>query len=198
MQPVSLDQIVGLDRYEAIRDGFRRRIIDLKRNRRVPVGDCITFVFENHDTVLFQIQEMLRAERITDIDKIRAEIECYNQLIPRAGELSSTMLIEITEQERIRQRLLQLQGIESAVRLEVGELKVAGEFEAGRSKDDKLSAVQYVRFALPARARENFVSGRGVVTLSIDHRNYRARAVVEGPIRASLAVDLADSQPLAS
>src|SRR5512139_161517 len=67
IRPVTLDEIVGLERYEVIRDEFRRRTIALKRNRRVSVGDDVTFVFENHDTVLFQIQEMLRAERITDL-----------------------------------------------------------------------------------------------------------------------------------
>lgn len=72
MQKVTLDEIVGLERYERIRDEFRRHVIDLKKNRRVAVGDRITFVFENHDTVLFQIQEMLRTERITD--KVRRSL----------------------------------------------------------------------------------------------------------------------------
>ena len=88
MQKVTLDEIVGSERYEKIRDDFRRRIIELKKHRRLSVGDRITFVFENHETVLFQIQEMLRAERITDLDKIREEIAVYNELVPDPGELS--------------------------------------------------------------------------------------------------------------
>src|SRR5215470_16717864 len=111
MQKVTLDEIVGSERYEKIRDEFRHRIIELKKHRRVSVGDYITLVFENHETVLFQIQEMLRAERITDIDKIRFEVDTYNELIPGEGELSTTLLIEITEQKHIRPALVKLIGI---------------------------------------------------------------------------------------
>ncbi|MBI4519024.1 MAG: DUF3501 family protein [Deltaproteobacteria bacterium] len=191
MQPVTLDEIVGLDRYEAMREEFRRHIIDLKKQRRVSVGDYITFIFENRDTVRFQIQEMLRAEHIADLDKIRAEVDCYNELLPRPGELSSTMLIEITEQEQIRQRLLSLQGIEQAVYFEVNGQVVRGQFEAGRSQEDKLSAVQYVRFDLDARARAAFIDGHGPVRLVVDHPNYRAATLLGEAVRRSLADDLA-------
>jgi len=81
MKKISLDDIKGLAAYEKIRDDFRQRIIELKKKRRIPVGDKVSLVFENRDTVIFQIQEMLRAERITDLDKVRDEIETYNSLI---------------------------------------------------------------------------------------------------------------------
>ena len=87
MQKVTLDEIIGSERYEKIRDDFRHRIIELKKHRRLSIGDRITVVFENHETVLFQIQEMLRAEHIADIDKIRFEVDTYNELIPGDGEL---------------------------------------------------------------------------------------------------------------
>ncbi len=194
MQPVTLEQIVGLERYEAMRDEFRRDIIALKKRRRVTVGDCITFVFENRDTVRFQIQEMLRAESITDLDKIRAEVDCCNELLPAPGELSSTMLIEITEQSQIRERLLRLQGIEHAVRIELGDrVSIPGAFEAGRTKEDKLSAVQYVRFQFDPAARELFVSGEAPVRLVIEHPHYHAVALLDEPVRESLAADLADA-----
>src|SRR5215471_2117245 len=121
MKKVTLDKIMGSERYERIRDDFRRYIIALKKQRRVSVGDRVTFVFENHETVFFQIQEMLRAERITDLDKVRFEIDVYNELIPAEGELSATMLIEIIEQERIRSELVRLIGIDKAVFLHIGE-----------------------------------------------------------------------------
>src|SRR5262245_50443452 len=146
IRPVTLDDIVGLERYEAIRDEVRRRVIALKQHRRVSVGDQVTFVFENHATMLFQIQEMLRAERITDLDGVREELAVYNALLPQPGQLSATMLIEITEEADIAARLVQMIGIDEAVSLEVGDHAVAGEFEPGRSTEDKLSAVQYVRF----------------------------------------------------
>lgn len=120
IRPVTLGDIVGLERYETIRDGFRRRIIELKRARRVSVGPEVTFVFENHDTVYFQIQEMLRAERIRDLDAIRNELDVYNALLPQPGELSATMLIEITQETQVAERLLSFSGIDEAVFLRVG------------------------------------------------------------------------------
>jgi uncharacterized protein DUF3501 len=190
MKKVSLDEIVGLERYEQIRPAFRQRIIALKKNRRVAVGDRITFVFENHDTMLFQIQEMLRAEHIVDLDRIRQEMEVYNSLIPTASELSATMLIEITEAQRVRDELVRLIGIDTAVTLELGDQTVAAEFEGGRSKDDKLSAVQYVRFPLDSTARDLLVRGRVPMRLTIAHPNYRASAKIEEAVRDSLARDL--------
>jgi len=187
---VTLDEILGLARYEEVRDESRRRIIEMKRARRVPVGDRITFVFENHETMLFQVQEMLRAERIVDLDRIRDEIDVYNSLIPEPGELSSTMLIEITDSSRIRDELVGLIGVDEAVRLEVGNHVVPGEFEAGRSKEDKLSAVQYVRFKFPAAAREAFLDGKEPVRLVIDHPAYHESASVSGAVRQSLSEDL--------
>lgn len=194
IRPVTLDDVIGLDRYETLRDRIRRDVIALKRKRRVSVGDEITFVFENHATVFFQIQEMLRAEHITDVDAIRDELRVYNALLPKPGELSATMLIEITDQEQIAPRLLRLLGIDEAVRLEIGEMRVHGAFEPGRSKEDKLSAVQYVRFPLPPPARTAFVGGALPVRLVVDHPHYRAAAAIEGPVRASLAEDLSDSE----
>lgn len=192
MQKVVLDEIQGLERYEQSRDELRRRIIDLKKHRRVSVGDRVTLVFENHDTMLFQIQEMVRAERIVDMDKVRDEIEVYNAVVPDPGELSATFLIEITESDRIRDDLLSLLGIDEAVRIEIGDrCVIRGQFEAGHSKEDKLSAVQYVRFVFDDAARAAFVGGSEPVRLVIDHPNYRHAATITGAVRASLAEDLA-------
>ncbi|HXG22637.1 MAG TPA: DUF3501 family protein [Methylomirabilota bacterium] len=191
MKKVTLDEIMGLERYERVREEFRRRIIALKKNRRVPVGDRITFVFENHDTVLFQIQEMLRTERITDLDKVRFEVEVYNELVPEEGELSATMLIEITEQEQIRPELVRLIGIDKSVSLHVGDrYAIPGVFEAGRSKEDNISAVQYVRFSLPLDARVAFRDEQQPVWLVIDHPNYQAQTILTPEVRRSLAVEL--------
>lgn len=190
IRPVTLDDVVGLERYEAIRDDVRRRVIALKKARRVSVGPEMTFVFENHDTVYFQIQEMLRAERITDLDAVRAEVAVYNALLPAPGELSATLLIEITEQAAIAERLLEFLGIDECVALMVGERRVPGAFEAGRSREDKLSAVQYVRFALPPAARAAFADASEPVRLVVDHPHYRHETAVAGEVRESLATDL--------
>jgi len=191
MQKVTLDKIIGAERYEKIRDDFRRRIIELKKHRRVSVGDYITLVFENHETVLFQIQEMLRAERITDIDKIRFEIDTYNELIPEDGELSTTLLIEITEQEQIRPSLVKLIGIDKAVCLHIGQrFIVPGVFEKGRSTKDNLSAVQYVRFSLSPEARMAFREGKEEVRIVIAHPHYQAQTLLPTETRHSLAIEL--------
>ena len=190
IRPVTLTDVVGLERYETIREEFRRRIIALKRHRRMAVGPEITFVFENHDTVFFQIQEMLRAERITDLDAVREELAVYNALLPQPGELSATMLIEITTAEDIGERLLAFVGIDEAVRLQIGTQAVPAQFEPGRSRQDKLSAVQYVRFALPPAAQRGFRDPDVAVRLAIEHKNYRADAALDGDVRASLCADL--------
>lgn len=191
IRPVTLDDVVGLERYEAVRDDVRRRIIELKRARRLSVGPEVTFVFENHHTVYFQIQEMLRAERISDLDAVREELAVYNALLPQPGELSATMLIEITQQERVAERLLSFLGIDAAVSLHIGTAHgVGAEFEPGRSREDKLSAVQYLRFALPAAARREFLDPATAARLVIDLPGYRHEAAVEGRVRASLGEDL--------
>lgn len=192
IRPVTLDDVVGLERYEAMRDDVRRQVIALKRDRRVAVGNEVTFVFENHATMLFQIQEMLRAERITDLDGVRDELACYNALLPLPGQLSATMLIEITEHADIAARLVQLIGIDESVHLDVGGTTVPAEFEPGRSTEDKLSAVQYVRFTLPPAVRAAFRNPAVPVRLCIDHPSYRAEAMIEGGIRRSLIEDLTE------
>ena len=190
MRSVTLDDVAGLARYAEMRDEFRKRIITLKRARRVSVGDKVSFVFENFDTVLFQIQEMLHAERIVDLDRVREEIAVYNELLPRDGELSATMLIEITDQSQIPAELERLIGIDESVSIVIDGRRIRGVFEPGRSREDKLSAVQYVRFPLEPEAGEALRSEARKVELMIDHPNYRARTELSREQVASLAQDL--------
>jgi hypothetical protein len=191
MKKIILDDILGFSAYEKVRQEFRQAIIDKKKSRRIAVGDKVSLVFENRDTVIFQIQEMLRAERITDLDKIREEIAVYNELIPNPGELSATMFLEIENQTHLRDELLKFLGIDEAVTLIVGGQATRGRFEEGRSKEDKISAVQYVRFPLSGEARQAFVAGARA-ELVIEHANYRAGAVLSADQQRSLAADLAD------
>ena len=146
MNKVASRDIVGNAAYEKMREKSRQRIIELKRHRRVSVGDKVTLVFENRDTVIFQIQEMMRAEKISDLDKIREEIEVYNELIPAPGELSATLFLEIEDQTHLREDLLKFLGIDESVYLKVGNHSIHARFEEGHSKEDKISAVQYVKF----------------------------------------------------
>lgn len=190
MRRVTLDDVSGLARYAEMRDAFRKRIIEIKRHRRVSVGDRTTFVFENFDTVLFQIQEMLHAERVSDLDRVREEIEVYNQLLPGDDELSATLLIEITDQSRVEEQLLRLIGIDEAVSLKINGEACLAVFEPGRSREDKLSAVQYLRFPLSDSASHTLARPAATAELIIDHPNYQARTLLDPETRASLAADL--------
>ncbi len=193
IRPVELTDVIGPQRYEQERDEIRRRVIALKKHRRVGIGECVTLVFENHDTVFFQIHEMLRAERITDLDAVREELDVYNALLPRAGELSATMLIEITDADDVAARLLEFSGIDECLFLDVGGERCDAEFEPGRSREDKLSAVQYVRFPLSPRARAGFLVADQTVRLVVDHPRYKAAALLSGETRESLRRDLRES-----
>jgi len=193
VRPVTPAEILNLYEYEKERDARRRAVIALKTERRVGVGRYLSFVFENRETVWFQIQEMIRAERIVDEGRIAEEVEVYNTLLPRPGELAATMFIEIGETAQIKPVLDTLLGVDVGdhVRLEVGPYVVPGVFEAGHSDEDlgKLSAVHFVRFALPPAARRAFADAE--VTLIVDHPGDRGRTVLTPAVRRRLAEDLA-------
>ena len=191
MRKIEFAEVKNIYEYEKVRDEVRSRVIDLKKSRRVQVGDHLTFLFENRETVLFQIQEMCRAERIVNDDRVHEEILVYNELIPGPGELSATMMIEIEEQERIPELLHRYLGIDSGDRvwLQVGrERALAAQFEPGHSKQDKLSAVHFVRFRFGAEALRDFHDRE--VFLVVDHPNARARVRLPEDVKASLLKDL--------
>jgi len=185
-------EILNLVEYERVREARRRELIAIKRPRRVSVGRHLTFVFENRETVWFQIQEMVRAERIVDEAKIAEEVEVYNSLLPRPGELAATMLIEITDAAQIKPVLDKLLGIDTRdyVKLTVGPHVIVGAFEGGHSDEErgKLSAVHFVRFALPPEARRIFQAAE--VALVVEHPNERARTVLAEDTKQSLLRDL--------
>ena len=193
MKPIAREEILNLYEYEKVRDARRREVIALKTARRVQVGRYLSFVFENRATVWFQIQEMIRAERIVDDAKIADEVTVYNDLLPGPGEIAATMFIEIGDAGTIKPVLDALLGIDTRdyVRLEVGGEVVVGRFEVGHSDEElgKLSAVHFVRFALPQSARQAFRTS--AVALVVDHPNERARTVLSDGTKASLTEDLA-------
>jgi hypothetical protein len=193
MKPIAREEILNLYEYERVREARRRAIIELKRARRVQVGRYLSFVFENRETVWFQIQEMCRAERIVDDAKIGEEIDVYNTLLPGPGELAATMLIEIEDSARIKPVLDTLLGIDSLdyVRLEVGPHSIPGRFEAGHSDEEKgkISAVHFVRFSLPVSIRREFE--RMEVALVVAHPSEHARTILSPETKRSLAQDLA-------
>lgn len=195
---IQLKDVLNFFDYEKVRAEMRGRVIDLKRVRRVPVGEHLSFVFENRDTVLFQIQEMCRVERITDDARVQDELDVYNALLPGPGELSATLFIEITDKDQIQAVLDRFIGIDAGgidvgptVWIQVGkEFAVPGEFEAGHSDEEKgkLSAVHFVRFAFPPEVVRAFASSP--VHLVVDHPAVRARVELPAETKAQLLEDL--------
>jgi hypothetical protein len=190
---IELNDVLNFFEYEKVRDELRRRVIAMKRVRRVPVGSYLSFVFENRDTVLFQIQEMCRVERITDDARIQDEIDVYNAMLPGPRELSATLMIEIEDKDKIKPVLDRFMGIDTGQRvwLQVGkEFAVPGEFEAGRSDEEKgkLSAVHFVRFAFPAEAVRAFKDAD--VWLVVDQPGEKARTQLSRETKAALLEDL--------
>jgi hypothetical protein len=191
VKPIRIEDVLDLETYERIRDEYRARMIEQKRPRRIAVGDKLTFVFEDRDTVLFQIQEMVRAERITEPEAVQAEIDVYNELIPGEFELSATLMIEILEQPKIREELDRLVGIDEYVSMEVGDERVRATFDAKQFEEDRISAVQFVRFPLGEGLAEQFRDLSVPVRLRVDHPSYREITELRGATRGALAEDLA-------
>ena len=186
--------VLNFFEYEKVRDEMRRRVIELKRRRRVSVGPYLSFVFENRDTLLFQIHEMCRVERITDDAKIQDEIDVYGALLPGGGELSATLMIEIADKDAIKPVLDRFMGIDTGQRvwMQVGkEFAAPGEFEAGHSdaEQGKQAAVHFVRFAFPEAAVRAF--SRSPVFLVVDHPGGSGRTELTEETKAELAQDLA-------
>jgi hypothetical protein len=178
--------------YELERPEFRAHTIEMKKHRRVHLGEHLTLVFENRETVRFQIQEMMRVERIVIDERVQEELDTYNQLLPEANELSATLLIEIADQAHLREILDRYIGIDHGPTtfLVIGGDRVIGEYEGGRSTEIRVSAVHYVRFKLTAAQAAAFADSGVAVSFAVDHPAYQGDLTVADDIRASLAQDL--------
>ncbi len=192
MRMLTAEDVVPFEEYERQRDGYRSRIIALKQRRRISIGPLITLVFENYETLQFQIQEMIRVERIVDPEKVQDELDVYNALMPVSGELSATLLIEITEQERVKEWLDMFMGLDhgNTVAIRAGVEQVFGVFETGHSHETKISAVHFVRFRPTASMIAAFANLHVPVTLTVHHGKYHAEAPVSGSMREEWLSDL--------
>jgi hypothetical protein len=194
MKPVQRNEVLGVADYETIRDRFRSRVIEEKRARRVIVGDKVSAVFENHDTVLLQIQEMLRTERISREAAIRHEIDTYNAHIPGKDELFATVMIEIGDKDEREAFLAKTRGFERHVALVVDGERIPASWEASRELEDRASAVNYLRFSLSPKAAAYLRAQKKDARLEmlIDHPNYAAKVAFSPVTSASLAEDLSE------
>jgi hypothetical protein len=190
MKKLTRADILSNEEYLRERDERRKKIIRLKRNRRIQVGPQLSFTFENRETLKYHIQEMMRAEQIQDEDKIQFEIDTYNSLIPEPGSLSATMFIEIQEANQIKPTLDRFQGLDQqgVVLLKLGGNSIPAQFESGHSKEDRISAVHYVMFALSAEQGRNFVNLP--VEIQVKHLEYSATAALTEEQRTEIGKDL--------
>ena len=182
MRPIAVSEIKNLVEYELERETWRPLVMALKERRRIRVGDHLTFLFENRDTVRYQIQEMLRIERIVKPAEVAHEVETYNELIPAAGELSACLLIEYESAEERDIRLRELLGLENHIWLAGAQAR----FDDRQISTDRISAVQYVKFPLTPEQAAQFPSGAKLV---VDHPHYQAERVLLLAELAELSVD---------
>lgn len=190
--PIRIEDIIPFDEYERQREAYRQRIISLKRRRRITVGDKITLVFENRQTLQFQIQEMIRVERILDPAKVQDELDVYNALLPADGELSATLLIELTDPDTMKHWLDLFMGLDhgETVGLRAGGDVVYGRFEGGHSHETKISAVHFVRFAPFERMVKAIGDPAARAALSVKHPGYEAETDVPWEMRQEWLSDL--------
>jgi hypothetical protein len=199
MKPIDRGEILGLADYEIVRERFRARVIAEKKLRRVAVGPNVTALFENRDTVLLQIQEMLRTERITRPQAVEHEIDTYNELLPGNDELSCTVMIEIADKSERDAFLRAAKGLSKHVWLVAGARRLlarSNELLADGPDADRTTAVHYLKFLLPkdvadslrARARGQPIATH--LSLEIDHPAYTVSAALPPETVVLLGEDL--------
>ena len=191
MKKITPADVRGPKLYAGFRDDLRKRVIELKRERRFSVGPTVTLVFENRTTVLFQIEEMCRAESIFAPEKIHEEIEVYNALVPNDGEVSATLFVELTDEETLAATLDSLVGLQDHVWLVIGGKAIKATFDAEQFAADKLAAVQYLRFPIDTQARATLREAGSSLLLRIDHPNYAHETTLSEAGRKQLVADLA-------
>jgi len=191
---IAPEDVIPYEAYEKQREEFRSRIIALKQRRRISIGPLVTMIFENRSTLQFQIQEMIRVERIFDPAKVQDELNVYNALLPAAGELSATLLIEITEEAMMKHWLDQFMGLDHGEKVAIvaGGERAFGEFEGGHSHDTKISAVHFIRFRPTTSMQSAIADLRQPVMLTVNHGEYQAQTAVPGSMREEWLSDLTE------
>lgn len=189
------DDLYSLEDYAAIRPEFRTRVMNHKKMRQVPIGPNATLYFEDQLTMQYQIQEMLRIERIFESDAINEELDTYNPLIPDGHNWKATFMLEYTDVEERQQALKKLLGIEKTIWVKIGDCEpvypIANE-DMERETEDKTSAVHFLRFEftpeMVQKAKDN-----AVISMGISHKYYNEQIdILENPVRESLVNDFSE------
>ena len=191
MKPISINELLSLEDYAKVRSSFRGDIMKLKTKRQVLIGKNIRLLFENRSTILYQVQEMLRIERIFEQNAILDELNSYNPLIPNGNNLKATMMIEYSNVSMRKKKLKQLIDIEKMLYLQVANYKkitpIANE-DLPRDTTEKTSAVHFLRFQLEKNAVDAFKAGKKVV-FGCEHKNYKAKKQISTNLQNVLALD---------
>jgi hypothetical protein len=193
MEKLTRDDLYKLEDYAGNRADIRARVLAHKKNRKVHVGPVATLYFEDRHTIHYQIQEMLRVERIFEAAAIQEELDAYNPLIPDGSNWKATFMVEEPDVEQRRELLARLIGVEDTVWVRVDgndRVYAIADEDLERDTAEKTSSVHFLRFELDARMVADLKSGASL-GMGIDHRNYNYQIEpVAPPVRAALLADL--------
>ena len=193
MQKLTRNDLYSLEQYSEVRDEFRNQVLSHKRNRRVELGTNAALYFEDRLTMQYQVQEMLRIERIFEAAGINDELEAYNPLIPDGSNWKATFMVEFSEVEERRAMLTRLIGIENKVYVQIDgfdRVYAIADEDLERSDEHKTSAVHFMRFELSTEQVDALKSGAALAA-GIDHENYQVEiAPLPENVRQSLIGDL--------
>jgi hypothetical protein len=193
MPSITPESLMSLEQYAKVRDEFRAKVIAHKKNRQVQLGEHISLHFEDELTMRYQVQEMLRVERVFEEGGIKQELEAYNPLIPNGNNWKATMMIEYPDADQRRRELARLIGVEDRVWVQVAgnprAYAIADE-DLERENDEKTSTVHFLRFELTALMKNALRNGANLA-MGVDHPSYRTTLeTVTDPIRQALMGDL--------
>ena len=192
MKSIAADTLMNIIEYEKVRHTYRQDIIAYKKNRRISLGPNIMLTFENEKTLTFQIQEIMRAERLVHDAQIQEEVDVYNTIMPPENGLSATLFIEVVEEAKIRPVLNKFIGLtdHQTLYLDINGEKVYAEFEQGREEENKISSVHYVQFLFSNEQKNNFTDSESETKLGIDYKDYKYTETVPDGLQRSLCEDL--------
>ncbi len=191
MKTLNKESLMDIVEYEKVRHDYRKEVIEYKKNRRISLGPNITMVFENERTLKFQIQEIMRAERLVHDEQILEELEVYESIMPPRDGLSATLFIEITQEKKIKSILNDFIGLTDGENLyfEIGNEKIFAKFEQGREEEDKISSVHYIKFIFNDDQKTKFIESSKVINIIIDYNNYNYSKPLGKEMRLSLYKD---------
>ena len=189
---IKREELLSLEAYARNRDGIRAQVIAHKKIRTVHLGEHVTVQFEDALLIRYQIQEMLRIERIFEEAGIQSELDAYNPLVPDGGNWKATMFVEYADEAERRRMLARLKGVERRVWVQVGDgarVYAVADEDLERENEEKTSAVHFLRFELPSEVRGALARG-AALAIGVDHPEYAASVTARPEVRDSLAGDL--------